>query len=283
MAKSGLEFYRVDTNRYQDLRLKRLKKEHRAAGIAIYDYILAEIYRVKGAFLIWDEHSLFDVADYFDEDESLITSVVECCCKVGLFDQALLAEKGVLSSRSIQFRYLEMCARMKRQGVKIPEEYQLLPEEKAKIPEERPKIHAEISILNNTIPKKRKEDEKAPSALSRFSDHYLIKRISPKNCAAIQENTLQDELFLELIAKQNQKNLIQSRQLVEDFFAFHALMPDQIWHDQSDLRKHILSWIPKNLKNGQRNGTHPESDRIGRSSKAELADFTSRRAAAGSQ
>jgi hypothetical protein len=35
--KSGLAFYRTDTDRYQDIRIKRLKKSFGCMGMAVYD------------------------------------------------------------------------------------------------------------------------------------------------------------------------------------------------------------------------------------------------------
>lgn len=48
--KTGLSYYNVDTDRYQDMRIKRLKKDMGCRGVAVYDYILCEIYRVKRVF-----------------------------------------------------------------------------------------------------------------------------------------------------------------------------------------------------------------------------------------
>lgn len=59
--KTGLNYYTVDTDRYQDRRIKRLKKDFKCRGIAVYDYILCEIYRVQGCFLVWDANTAFDV------------------------------------------------------------------------------------------------------------------------------------------------------------------------------------------------------------------------------
>jgi len=125
MAKHGFTYYSVDTDRYQDIRIKRLKKELGCQGIAVYDYILCEIYRVKGCFLEWDESTAFDVAEYFGLKETLVKEIVRYCLAVGLFDRELLKCGSVLSSRSIQLRYVEMCGRTKRKPA-IPQEYDLL-------------------------------------------------------------------------------------------------------------------------------------------------------------
>ncbi|MDR2858937.1 MAG: DUF4373 domain-containing protein [Mediterranea sp.] len=82
--KIGLSFYTLDTDRYQDIRIKKLKKEIGCIGIAVYDYILCEIYRVKGCFLEWDKSTAFDVADYLGLKETQVNEVVNYCCVVGL-------------------------------------------------------------------------------------------------------------------------------------------------------------------------------------------------------
>ena len=61
--KTGLNYYTVDTDRYQDRRIKRLKKDLGCKGIAVYDYILCETYRVKGCFLEWDNNTVFYVEE----------------------------------------------------------------------------------------------------------------------------------------------------------------------------------------------------------------------------
>lgn len=154
--KIGFEYYNIDTNRYQDIKIKRLKKDFGAAGIAVYDYILCEIYRVKGCFLVWDENTTFDVAEYFGLKETLVNEIVNYCCAVGLFDKALLKSGGVISSRSIQQRFIEMSTRAKRKDFKIPEEINILTEELKIIPEQSPIIPEDSdkgkkSKVNNSL------------------------------------------------------------------------------------------------------------------------------------
>lgn len=133
--KTSLDYYRVDTDRYQDIRIKRLKKVFRGNGIAVYDYILCEIYRVRGCYIEWDESTVFDVAEYFDLKESQVREIVNYCCSVGLFDKELLASGSVLTSSAIQRRYIEMCTAAKRREIVIPEEYRIIPEQSEIIPE----------------------------------------------------------------------------------------------------------------------------------------------------
>lgn len=131
--KTGLNYYTIDTDRYQDRRIKRLKKDFKCRGIAVYDYILCEIYRVQGCFLVWDANTAFDVAEYFGLEENTVQEVVKYCGSVGLFDKELLS-RGIITSASIQRRYTEMCTRAKRKSVSIPESYRLIQEERAPDP-----------------------------------------------------------------------------------------------------------------------------------------------------
>lgn len=148
-SKTGFSFYSADTDRFQDLRIKRLKKDMGCDGFAVYEYILNEIYRVKGCFLVWDESTAFDVADYWGLKETKVEEIVRYCCAVGLFDKALLSNGSVLTSSSIQSRYVDMCIRAKRKEIKIPEEYLKLPEESLKILEEYRKMQEGCRKVKN--------------------------------------------------------------------------------------------------------------------------------------
>ena len=137
MAKAGFIYYSVDTNRYQDIRIKKLKKHHGRDGVAIYDYILCEIYRVKGYFIVWDESTAFDVTDYWGMTENAVKEIVKYCGSVGLFNQELLSG-GVITSAAIQTRFLDWSKKAKRSpnSYIIQEKHIILPEECIKIPEE---------------------------------------------------------------------------------------------------------------------------------------------------
>lgn len=123
-TKTGLNYYTIDCDRYQDRRIKRLKKDFSCRGIAVYDYILCEIYRVQGCFIEWDENTVFDVAEYFGLKENVVQEIVAYCASVGLFDKELLS-RGIITSASIQQRYIDICTRAKRRNIIIPDKCKL--------------------------------------------------------------------------------------------------------------------------------------------------------------
>lgn len=143
LCKSSLNYFTIDTDRYQDRRIKRLKKAYSCDGIAVYDYLLCEIYRDRGCYIELDEDLIFDVAEYWDIDEERVKEIVEYCASIGLFSEGMLSKKSILTSASIQRRYIEMSARAKRKDSKIPEEYNILTEESPIIPEQFEKITEE--------------------------------------------------------------------------------------------------------------------------------------------
>ena len=160
-TKTGLNYFTVDCDRYQDRRIKRLKKDFSCRGIAVYDYILCEIYRVQGCFLEWDSNTVFDVAEYFGLKENVVQEIVAYCGTVGLFDKELLS-RGIITSASIQQRYIDMCTRAKRRNIIIPDKCKLNMEcteqvEASKRENEidysktQPHCDMEISLLRNRL------------------------------------------------------------------------------------------------------------------------------------
>lgn len=127
--KTGMLYYNVDTDRFMDVKIRRLKKDMGCDGFAVYEYLLNEIYRIRGCFLVWDESTAFAAAEYWGLKETKVNEIVRYCCAVGLFDKALLSNGNVLTSSSIQSRYVDMCIRMKRKEIIIPEKFNILPEE----------------------------------------------------------------------------------------------------------------------------------------------------------
>ena len=160
VVKTGLSYYKSETDRYQDIKIKRLKRSFSGNGIAVYDYVLNEVYRVQGCFLEWDENTAFDVAEYFGLKESLVNEIVKYCASVGLFNKELLC-RGIVTSRSIQERYLQACLQAKRKNVTIPKEIKLT-EESENTPEESENTPEVCDKEKNSIVKNSKEKYNPP-------------------------------------------------------------------------------------------------------------------------
>lgn len=125
MAKTGLSYYQAETDRFQDIKVKRLKKRYGCEGYAVYQYIENEIYRVEGCYIRFTDDQLFDVSEYWGMDEERVEAIIEYCAEVELFDAITWHTNHVLTSADIQQRYLEICRRAKKKIV-IPEDIQLV-------------------------------------------------------------------------------------------------------------------------------------------------------------
>ncbi len=125
--RSGFNYYSVDTDRYLDLRIKRLKKNCGPTGIAVYDYVLNEIYRVKGCYAEWNEDLLFDIAEYFTISETQVKEIIDECCDVGLFNKKQF-DNGFVTSKSIQDRFVKWSKIAKRveESYRVPDSINLL-------------------------------------------------------------------------------------------------------------------------------------------------------------
>ncbi|MBO7266716.1 MAG: DUF4373 domain-containing protein [Bacteroidaceae bacterium] len=176
--KIGFDFYRVDTDRYQDIRIKKLKKNYGCNGIAVYDYVLCEIYRVKGCFLEWDESTTFDVAEYFGLKENTVSEIMRYCGSVGLFDKELLS-RGIVTSASIQKRYLDMCQSAKRANATIPESCNLITD----VTNEKPISSEEMPISSEEMPISSEESTHSRVEYSRV-EYSREKNTPPPNARA---------------------------------------------------------------------------------------------------
>lgn len=255
--KIGLAYYNVDTDRYQDIKIKKLKKAFSGNGIAIYDYILCEIYRVKGCFILWDDSTAFDVADYFGLKETLVNEIVSYCGTVGLFDKALLTGGNVITSTSIQARYKEMCKRAKRNEVIIPDCARIIE-------------HSSVTMSDN--------EGSLPQSKVKYSKEEESKgeerRVPPEEFGSniffdlpvLEEKLKEDFKWLELSARRLNLMPDQVLKILPEFF-LKLVTDGEEQKTLFDAKKHFNSWYEKNKKNGS--NTHKE-ERIGNTSKSSL-------------
>ena len=134
----GFQYYKLDTNRYEDIRIRKLRRAYGTKGIAVYDYLLARIYG-SGCYTMCDNDCICSVSDYFDLNENTVREIIVYCASVGLFDKGLLMRDGVITSKSIQRRFVDMCKATKRIYINVPREYLLLTAEEIGLTIKRPK------------------------------------------------------------------------------------------------------------------------------------------------
>ena len=126
-TKRGFPFYRTDTDRYQDRKIRTLKRKFGCAGVAVFDFILADIYGENGYYVDCTDDLMDDIADYWNIEPEEVAQIVKCCVDCGLFDAGQYEDSGVLTSLRIQEECQRVNALMRRKCT-IMEQYNLLPE-----------------------------------------------------------------------------------------------------------------------------------------------------------
>ena len=271
--KIGFDFYRVDTDRYQDIRIKKLKKNYGCNGIAVYDYVLCEIYRVKGCFLEWDESTTFDVAEYFGLKENTVSEIMRYCGSVGLFDKELLS-RGIVTSASIQKRYLDMCQSAKRANATIPESCNLITDvtnEKSISSEEMPISSEEMPISSeesthsrveySIVEYSREKNTPPPNARARTNEEPPAPNRGGDFSSSLDKGSIKSKLAASLGATPS--DYYEAIRLTSDFTAD---MPVQVIAQWLDERKRggtrpfyeIMQLLQRLEDNGQLTTTCPD-------------------------
>ncbi len=108
--KKSLDYFAFSVDFFIDRKIKRLQSAFAEKGLIIYIFILTEIYRNDGYFLVWDSDYPEDIAGALFGDSSkanLVSEVVNHCVnKFRLFDKELFDSQMILTSKGIQRRYL---------------------------------------------------------------------------------------------------------------------------------------------------------------------------------
>jgi hypothetical protein len=126
--KSGLEYFPVDTDMYEDDKTFLIRGE--AGGVKAYGILmvlLQSIYKDKGYYIGWTERDkvLFCQRKNIEIDDC--ERVVSSALKWDFFDKKIFNDHKKLTSRAIQNRYIH--AASKRKKIVISESIKLLTEE----------------------------------------------------------------------------------------------------------------------------------------------------------
>ena len=111
--KTGLDYFSHDVNLSSDDRIEYLEAMHGLIGYAIYLKILEKTYR-EGYYLKWDEKKVAVWAKKWGVDLDKLNAILELCLDEGLFDKSKFQIHDIVTSKSIQTRYLKGSIRRKK-------------------------------------------------------------------------------------------------------------------------------------------------------------------------
>lgn len=124
--KTGLSYFPMDVDLFQDIRIRKLIKYQSGKAITVYALLLCLIYQ-RGYYMRWDEELPFIISEQTGFEEAYILEVIRSCMTLGLFSKKLYDDEQIITSKGIQERYLYICKLLKRR-VSITE-YLLIDEE----------------------------------------------------------------------------------------------------------------------------------------------------------
>lgn len=183
-TKQGLEYFPMDVDADTDEALEYVIAKRGFIAFGVYVRLLMGIYK-DGYYTEWNERKLFVYAKRMMMDTETLSAIISDFVTAGLFSQEMFA-KGILTSASIQKRYL--AATEKRKTAGIAEEYDLVsaainsektPAEKELIPKkpQQKEINSELmpqSKVKESKVNKENKKEKQTTPKKSFAENVTM-------------------------------------------------------------------------------------------------------------
>ncbi len=209
--KENLDYFPLDSDFFTDSKIKILKAKFGADGIAVYLYILCEIYRDKGYYVECDEDFVLVMSDYFRFSENKTMQILEYLFSRSLLVKSKLSESvTVITAKSVQRRYQaakkasikkekgifarevivdERIWLLKKEETEPPIKVQLfegLPEKNENLPEENNNKSMEKSLKESKVKERKGESVPADADTpSPFADYQAIIDLFNKICTSL--------------------------------------------------------------------------------------------------
>lgn len=185
----GIEYYPLDVDFLNDLKIKKIMKSCGPNSIAIIILLLGNIYGDEGYFMKWDEDVCFLVADAVGAKEVYVKEVLKKCLQVDLFSNALFEKFKIITSKGIQKRFFEITKRRKREN--LIDDYLLVNvTETGVIVAETPITVAETGVIVSKSTQSKVKESKVKKSIEGDINNKLISRINSLLKIPVQSNFL---------------------------------------------------------------------------------------------
>ncbi|NAW50387.1 DUF4373 domain-containing protein [Elizabethkingia argentiflava] len=142
--KKGLDYFPLDTKIEADDKIQLIEAEFGLKGFGIIIKLFCKIYAEEGYYYKWTEVERLLFAKKIEESVGLVDEVIKRSVKWGLFDESVFNQFRILTSASIQQRFLEAASR--RLQVTLIKEYSLI-----NIEQYKNTINVNINSINVNI------------------------------------------------------------------------------------------------------------------------------------
>lgn len=116
-AAKGVEYFPLNVNFINDLKVRKLLLSCGAEAIAVLIYLLSTIYKDEGYYVEIHEDEIDLIALDVNVTPEFVLEVINKACEVRLFDVNLYNNFNILTSKGIQERYLKITERRKNSVV----------------------------------------------------------------------------------------------------------------------------------------------------------------------
>ena len=113
----GVEYFPLNVNFINDLKVRKLLLSCGAEAIAVLIYLLSTIYKDEGYFVEIHEDEIDLIALDVNVTPQFVLEVINKACEVRFFDVNLYNNFNILTSKGIQERYLKITERRKNSVV----------------------------------------------------------------------------------------------------------------------------------------------------------------------
>lgn len=113
----GVEYFPLNVNFINDLKVRKLLLSCGAESIAVLIYLLSTIYKDEGYFVEIHEDEIDLIALDVNVTSEFVLEVIKKACEVRFFDVNLYNNFNILTSKGIQERYLKITERRKNSVV----------------------------------------------------------------------------------------------------------------------------------------------------------------------
>lgn len=113
----GVEYFPLNVNFINDLKVRKLLLSCGAEAIAVLIYLLSTIYKDEGYYVEIHEDEIDLIALDVNVTPEFVLKVINKACEVRFFDVNLYNNFNILTSKGIQERYLKITERRKKSVV----------------------------------------------------------------------------------------------------------------------------------------------------------------------
>ena len=254
-AKMRLDYFPMDVDIFQDLKIRKLIKRQGGKAITVYTLLLCYIYK-NGYYMKWDSDLPFICSEQTGFEEAYVREVINVCLQLGLFSKSLYDKDGILTSRGIQERYQRICQLTRRTST--VSEYSLIDDDDAEdIPQEPTTTKREnvpphqAPVPGDSIacppPPTEKPTRKARKSVKKEEPAAPVKQpaaSSPSSTLDEYINELdKDDIWLEQIQFLHGMNKESLRNELKKFRSECIANGKTQHEDVNDVKQHFNSWL----------------------------------------